>query len=92
MSTGNARSEPDVIRTKITFLLGIYPTISPSMMQVGLGMQYKPKDWRPVLDDMVREGYVLKEEKQVDTPFNQCRTYTLLRLAEVGKNRLHLTN
>ena len=46
------------IEVKILHLLGIYPIISPTMLQGGLGPSVKPALWRPVLARLINEAKV----------------------------------
>lgn len=70
------------IAEKIIHLLGIYPIISPSMLQVGLGPQIPPRIWRPVLEMLIVEGKVSRSEIVMPTPFQQHRSYTKLALQQ----------
>ena len=68
------------IRTKIAHLLSIYPIISPTMLQGGLGPAMKPVMWRPVLDAMIADGDVVLEQASMMTPTERYNTYTKLHL------------
>ena len=64
---------------RIVHVLKHYPVISPSMLQTGLG-NIKPKDWRPVLEDLIRQGTVHRD-MQVDlSPSGQDRHYIKIYL------------
>ena len=71
------------IRTKILHLLRIYPIISPTMLQGGLGPPMKPVSWRPVLEAMIKEGLVVQEQESMMTPTERYNTYTKLHLPGV---------
>lgn len=67
------------ISGRIIHVLKHYPTISPSMLQTGLG-NIKPKDWRPVLESLIKQG-VVSRDMQVDlSPSGQDRHYIKLTL------------
>jgi len=66
------------IRAKILHVLEIYPVLSPSMLQVGLGPQVKPSQWRPILDILLAEGLVRRSDIFTPTPFGQHRAYTCI--------------
>lgn len=72
------------IAAKIVHLLGIYPVISPTMLQGGLGPSLKPALWRPVLDGLVESGVVVKETESLMTPAERYNEYTKLSLANGG--------
>jgi len=84
MSQANVKElhdvSPDEIRTKILHLLSIYPIISPTMLQGGLGPAMKPVLWRPVLEELIKEGAVVQEQESMLTPTERYNTYTKLSL------------
>jgi len=71
------------IRIKILHLLRIYPIISPTMLQGGLGPPMKPVAWRPVLEAMIKEGLVVQDQESMMTPTERYNTYTKLHLPNV---------
>ncbi len=77
-------TEEEEIETKIIHLLGIYPIISPTMLQGGLGPQLKPALWRPVLTDLIERGIVVTDVESMTTPTGRYNDYTKLSLAEAG--------
>lgn len=46
------------VRERIIELLTVYPRISPTMMQGGLGPQIRASVWRRALQDLIDEGRV----------------------------------
>lgn len=68
------------IRAKILHVLSLYPIISPTMLQGGLGPYVKPAHWRPVLQKLLEEGSVIEEQESMQTPSGRYNTYTKLRL------------
>ncbi len=68
------------IEVKILHLLGIYPIISPTMLQSALGPSTKPADWRPVLGKLIAAGRVIEEQKSMQTPSERYNTYSKLSL------------
>ncbi len=68
------------IEARILHLLRIYPIISPTMLQGGLGPQTKPADWRPVLVDLLARGVVVEDQESTMTPSERYNTYTKLSL------------
>lgn len=47
------------VAEKILHTLSVYPGISPTMLQAGMGPQFKPAVWRPILEDLRHKGYIL---------------------------------
>ena len=68
------------IREKILHILRIYPIISPTMLQSGLGPYTKPAKWRPVLATLIEEEAVIEDQLSLQTPSDRYNTYTLLKL------------
>ncbi len=69
------------IKEKIVHMLTIYPLISPTMLQGGLGPYVKPRDWKPLLEVLIQEGVVVRTQEEVFTPNDRFNTYTKLSLA-----------
>lgn len=72
------------IEMKILHILRIYPLISPTMLQAGLGPSCKPAIWRPVLLALIEEGKVIEEHESLLTPTDRSNTYTKLSLPTDG--------
>jgi len=70
------------IKVKILHQLGIYPIISPTMLQGALGPQLKPALWRPVLAKLIQDEIVVEEMETLLTPADRYNTYTKLSLME----------
>lgn len=70
------------IRDRIHHVLTIYPRISTSMLQIGVGTSLMPALWKPILDRMIREGIVLQERQTHRTPTDRMQVYTILSLAD----------
>jgi len=71
---------PEEIRAKIIHILGIYPLISPTMLQSGLGPYTKPALWRPVLAQLIEEGVIKETQESLQTPSERYNTYSKLSL------------
>lgn len=76
-------NEQEEIQRKIIHLLRIYPVISPTMLQAGLGPSVKPDTWRPALDHLVSGGRVVEAQQSAQTPAGRYNTYTKLSLPNV---------
>ena len=70
-------------RERILHILSVYPQISPTMLQGGLGPQTKPEVWRPVLKELIDDGSVVSSEDNRTTPAGRYHSYQILQLAEV---------
>lgn len=79
-ANANASAE-DTIRAKIIHILKIYPIISHSMLQIGLGSSLPPAIWRPVLYKMISDEEVMEDHLFMASPTGRQQTYTQLRLA-----------
>ncbi len=82
MTDTNEKVDPteQEIEAKILHILGIYPIISPTMLQSGLGPYTRPSLWRPVLQRLIDEDKVVEEQESLQTPKGRYNTYTKLRL------------
>jgi hypothetical protein len=69
---------PNDVRAKILHTLSIFPIISPSMLQIGLG--YPAAHWRPILRQLINEELVTEDMLVTPTPGGRHQTYTLLSL------------
>lgn len=58
----------DYIRARIIHVLTIYPGISPSMLQVGIGTALAPKMWHPVMQRLKDDGLVVETEVMAQAP------------------------
>lgn len=70
----------EYIRSRIVHVLTIYPGISPSMLQVGIGTALGPKLWHPVMDRLKASGRVVEGEIMAQTPGGRDLTYKTLTL------------
>lgn len=77
-------AEPqNIMREKILHTLRIFPKISLSMLQVGIGTSLAPVLWHPELDKLIEEGIVKRSTVQAQSPMNRQQVYTVLSLANV---------
>lgn len=73
---------PSTLEERIVFILTVFPRLTPSMLQVGLGPHTPPRLWRPVVEDLIQKKVVKRDERGVTTPIGQYRTYTFLTLTK----------
>lgn len=77
------------IREKIVHLLSIYPIISPTMLQGGLGPYVKPKDWRPVLAQLIDEGIVQQVQETHLSPGGRYNAHNKISLVQGAGSLSH---
>ena len=70
-----------IVRQRILHTLSIYPKISLSMLQVGIGTSIPPALWKPVYELMVESGELLVAQKIYETPTGRNQTYTTIEMA-----------
>lgn len=73
----------NVVRERIRHVLAIYPRISRSMLQVGIGTSMPPAIWGPVLERMIAEGEITAENASHSTPAGRHQSYAILQLASL---------
>lgn len=83
---------PQDIKHRILHVLSIYPKISPTMLQVGIGPQTKPQDWRPVMNLLIDEEHIVVDTIQRASPSRKYHTYTILEMSDTGKEVLDKIN
>lgn len=72
-----------VVRERIRHVLAIYPRVSRSMLQVGIGTSMPPVLWKPVLDKMIEDGEVTSQNTSYATPAGRHNSYEILQLASL---------
>jgi len=71
------------IEDKIMHLLAIYPVISPTMLQGGLGPYIKPRRWRALLEKLKKAGMVVESKESKETTTSRYNTYVKLHLPHI---------
>lgn len=56
------------VRESILSILCTYPYVSRMMIQVSLGPACPPKLWRPILEELVKDGELLEQQENIVTP------------------------
>ena len=72
--------ETQRIKEKIVHILLIYPVISTSMLQAGLGPQIVAGLWRPILNELIEHEVIKRESVTMKSPAGRNITYTQLSL------------
>lgn len=80
--TPDENTSEEFLKQKILFILGIYPRLSHSMLQIGMGTGLPALLWRPSLDALIAQGVVKSENVQLTTPSGRAQTYKVLSLAD----------
>ena len=68
------------IRARILHMLRIYPVLSPSHIQQGMGIL--PGVWKPVLETLIDAGEVKRTHEVHETPTGRQQTHTLLEIVK----------
>lgn len=72
----------DFVREKIRHVLLIYPKLSMSMLQVGIGTGVPPRFWHPILEQMKKEGLVIVETRSLAAPNGRDQIYKIVQLTQ----------
>jgi hypothetical protein len=75
------KSVSEQIRERIEYVLGIYPKLSRSMLQVGIGTSLHPSMWKPVLNDMIEDGTIIVKRRPSTNPQGRNLQHEILSLA-----------
>lgn len=75
----------EMIRKRIMHTLWIYPKLSHSMLQIGIGTGFPPALWHPVLERLVQEGQVRRHQVRATNPVSKRdQVYTILEHSHKG--------
>jgi hypothetical protein len=78
----------DVLRQKIKHALTVWPYLSGSMIQIGLGTAVPPVLWRPVLQSMIDQKEITVLEIYARSPTGRDQKYTVYKLSSNPKHPL----
>lgn len=81
MPSSEHSNTSDMIEARILKVLEIYPKISPSMLQIGIGSSLPTAIWKPILEDLVRRGIVVRDEIVSLSSTDRHQVYKVLSLA-----------
>jgi hypothetical protein len=70
------------LKSRIINVLKNYPILSPSMLQLGIGPHIKSRIWKPVLEDLIKEGSLEREFISVPSERGGFRTICRLKLSD----------
>lgn len=71
-----------VTKEKIQHLLTVFPAISQSMLQTGIGTSQSPKLWRPILNQMIDDGEVVVTKVTATSPHDRHQVYSVYHRAD----------
>jgi len=71
----------ELIRARIIHVLHVYPGISQSMLQIGLGTAFPTDLWKPILNALIAENTIKRIVVQHVTPTNRNQSYAKLFIA-----------
>jgi hypothetical protein len=75
--------ELDVVEQKIMEIITVYPRISPTMLQAGLGPSLSPELWRPALEKLIRRNLVSQTAEFPPAGSKRTRPFAVIELVEV---------
>ncbi len=55
------QNSAELFKNYIIHILTVYPGISPTMLQVGMGPTAKAGWWKPILEEMIEDKIVARE-------------------------------
>lgn len=70
-----------MIEDRILKVLEIYPKISPSMLQIGIGSSIPSAMWRPVFQKMLDKGTLIQDDIVALSSTERHQIYRVIRLA-----------
>ena len=77
-------SDVEEVASRIKYVLGIYPGISISMLQVGIGTSTQPALWKPILEQLISSGDIVRDVVFGTIPTTgRSYSYTKLSLVQV---------
>jgi len=80
LTVEETRSLEQEVAIKILHILQVFPAISPSMLQIGIGSSLPAKLWRPILQQMIDDKTVKQDFCLFPTPSGRQTTYTIISL------------
>lgn len=75
-----------LIRDKILHVLEIFPYISNSMIHMAIGTSTPTILWKPILEQLVKEGLILETTITAKSPLDRQQTYTIYHLPKNAYN------
>lgn len=76
----NVSDVQTLVKDKILHALEIFPFISNSMIHMAIGTSTPTMLWKPILEQLVREGNILETTVTAKSPLDRQQTYTIYHL------------
>lgn len=71
----------ELIKARILHVLSVFPFLSQSMINVGIGTSIPSKLWQPVLEELLADGSITKTAINAQSPSDRSQTYTIYHLS-----------
>lgn len=71
---------PERIQEQLTHLLRVYPVLSPTLIQALLGTKVRPHVWKPVMEQMIEGGTLVRQIAVSKNAWGQLHNYTCIKL------------
>jgi hypothetical protein len=75
-------SKEEQLRIRILDTLEIYPRLSPSMLQAGIGPHNSPRIWRPIMEQLINSGIIIRGQESHQSELGRYRTIIVLSLSD----------
>jgi len=85
LGEGYEEGATKMVAEKIMHIFDMYPKLNPTMLQVSLGSGISADLWKPVLEKLIREGKLVKEQRQHVTPGGRAQSVIVLSKAEISQ-------
>lgn len=89
--SGEVDASATLVRDRIIHTLLIYPKLSLTMIQMGIGTSIAPALWKPILAAMQDEGIIKLTNCNYSTPSGRWQAYRVYSLApevaEINKKK-----
>jgi S1-C subfamily serine protease len=82
VNTVHMEASMDILRSKILHTLSIFPYLSQSMIQVGIGTAISPNMWKPLFQELIAEGKIVKTDVSATSPLERAQTYQVYHLPQ----------
>jgi hypothetical protein len=76
------------IESQILETMEVFPKISPTMLQSGLGPSLKPALWRPALRRLIQQGRIVQKAEFPPAGSQRTRPFTVLELVQKRQNTI----
>lgn len=78
---------PSQLQEQLMHLFQVYPVLSPTMIQALLGSKVRAIVWKPIMEEMISVGQLVRFEVVAKNTYGQLRSYTCIKLVGGDNNR-----